>query len=267
MVCKRSFAKIFLILIFILGSISISRASTSQNLTIFSEANMTYALTKIVREYSKKENIIISVNFNSSYNLIDNIDLGEPADIFISSHSDWIKNLSQKGLVDQFNSANFAKDKLVLITSKNNRKINLKNTTKTADFNDMLQLISARKVPLIIGSDYSSLGRYTKKILDDSQISNFQIFQKFDEDKKSIIDFINEHNDYCAIVMESEIKNDDNIIILSHIYQIVIDYKGLVIAGDNMENARKFIKYLKSDEAKKILLEEGFIVPPTSKML
>ncbi len=233
--------------------------ANSESLTIFSESNMTYAITKIARNYSKKANVAISVNFNSSFELIDNIDLGEPADIFISSHLDWVKNLSQKGLVDRYSSADFAEDKLVLITSKNNERINFNEVSKIGDLNKILQFINEKKAPLIVGSDYSSLGRYTKKILAESNVDNFQIFQKLNEDKKSIIDFINEHNHYCAIVIASEIANNKEIVILSQVPFVNIDYHALVIAGDNMDNARKFIEYLKSKEAKEVLVRNGFI--------
>lgn len=260
MVNKRLFLTILLFFCSFSTVFAANYSKDASNLTIFSESNMIYPLTKIVREYSKKENIAISVNFNSSSALIENIDLGEPADIFISSHSDWVKNLSQKGLVDQFNLANFAKDRLVLVTSKKNKKIDLKNIDKIKNLSEMLKLISKKRAPLIIGSNYSSLGRYTTKIIDDSHISNFQIFRKLDEDKKSITDFINENNDYCAIVMESEIKNNDKIITLIPISEIIIDYQALVIAGHNMDNARKFIKFLESPEARNILINDGFLL-------
>ena len=236
-----------------------SYAKNPTNLTIFSESNMTYALTKIARYYSKKKNVAISINFNSSFDLINNIDLGEPADIFVSSHIDWVKNLSQKGLVDRYSSLNFAQDQLVLVTSKNNKKLTIEDLKEAPQLNQILKIISQKKVPLIVGSQYSSLGRYTAKILEESNIDNFQIFQKLNEDKKSITDFINQNNDYCAIVMASEIKNNKNITILSEVPFVEIDYRALVIAGDNMENARKFIAFLQEPEAKKILKEDGFM--------
>jgi molybdate transport system substrate-binding protein len=254
----KAFLKVNLLIVVLLLS-KPAFSDDFNNLTIFSEANMTYALTQISRSYSKKENIAISINFNNSFELIENIDLGEPADIFISSHLDWVKNLSQKGLVDRYSSLDFAKDKLVLITSNNNKKIDFEAINKIRDINKLLKLINDKRAPLIVGSENSSLGRYTKKIMDESGVDNIQIFKKLNEDKKSIINFINDHNDYCAIVMESEIKDDKDIVILGRIPFVKIDYHALVIAGNNMEGARKFIEYLKSKEARDILIENGFL--------
>jgi molybdate transport system substrate-binding protein len=257
---KNNFLKYLLVLALSFAFNKEAISSNQKSITIFSESNMTYALTQIARSYSKKSNVAISINFNSSSALIDNIDLGEPADIFISSHLGWVKTLSQKGLVDRYSSSNFAEDKLVLITSKGNKKINFEEIKKLTNLNDILVLINEKRAPLIVGSNFSSLGRYTKKIIEESNVVNLKIFQKLDEDKKSIINFINEHNDYCAIVMASEIKDNDKIVVLGQIPFVEIDYHALVIAGDNMENARQFIEYLDSSEAKEILLNNGFII-------
>ena len=253
---------IFLLLSLFLycSSFNILKANDPGALTIFSESNMTYALAKVARYYSVKENVAISVDFNSSFELIENIDLGEPADIFISSHIDWVKDLTQKGLVDRYSSVEFAQDSLVLVTSKNNKKIKDTNISELESFKDVLTMIKKNRIPLIVGSEFSSLGRYSETILAKSKISNFQIFRKLDEDKKSITDFIDNHPEYCAIVMESDVKNDDNITILGRVPKIKINYHALVIAGDNMGNARDFIQYLRSDEAKSILLEFGFLI-------
>ena len=39
-----------------------------------------------------------------------------------------------------------------------------------------------------------------------------------------------------------------------------IFYQALVIAGNNMEVAREFLKFLKTPQSKEILKENGFIV-------
>jgi ABC-type molybdate transport system substrate-binding protein len=49
------------------------------------------------------------------------------------------------------------------------------------------------------------------------------------------------------------------LLILATKKNLNIFYQALVIAGDNMEVAREFLKFLKSAEAKKILEQSGFI--------
>jgi molybdate transport system substrate-binding protein len=257
---KNKFGFLFLLFLFC-GEVSAAKAPKEvSNLTIFSEPNMAYALTEIARKYSKENNTIISINFNNSYELIQNIDMGEPADIFIASHPSWIENLKQKGLVDVYNLTNIAKDRLVLVTSVKNDKINEKIINDSSSVADNLSLLSRNKVPLIIASEYNSLGLYTNKIIGGADINEQYLYRKINEDKKSISDFINENNEYCGIIMAAEASRQKNIKVLRVIPDVSIYYQALVIAGDNMEKARDFLKYLKSDEAKAVLVKEGFIV-------
>ena len=105
---------------------TISFGSQSRNLTVFSEPNMSVALSKIARLFSQKNNVIVSINFSSSFDLIDEIDMGAPANVFVSAHPQIIENLRQKGLVDVYNIAYIANDELVLSTSKSNNHFPIK---------------------------------------------------------------------------------------------------------------------------------------------
>lgn len=243
-----------------LWQIAPAQAATSENLTIFAESNMVYALTEIARNYSKEKNIVVSINFSSSFELIQNIDYGEPADIFISSHQDWIDNLKQKGVVDVYNVSNIARDRLVVVASKNNEKINnLGAANSRQNVEGVFKIADENKIPIIVGSEYTSLGRYTSDITKNMNVDKNNIYKKINEDKNSIIDFITESPSYLGVVLKSETKNQNDIKILAEA-DLEIYYQALVIAGDNMEKARDFLKYLKSDQAKKILLAKGFIV-------
>lgn len=251
--------KFFALLFFCLSSAS-AIAKESDNLTIFSESNMTYPLAKIARAYSLEKNAVVSINFNSSSVLIQNIDAGEPADVFISSHPSWIETLKQKGLVDVYNVSNIAKDNLVLIASRNNKMINHDSFAKINDINQILRIINNKRIPLIVDSEGTSLGRYTSAILKKAHILHQRIYQKIDEDKKTIADFINDNEQYCGIVMASSVKDYQNVVVLKQVPDSEIYYQALVIAGDNMDKARDFLKFLKSDSAKTILSKNGFIL-------
>lgn len=242
------------------GTVNAKKPDKPTSLTIFSEPNMTYALTEIARSYANDRNVIVSINFNSSFELIQNIDFGEPADIFISSHPSWIENLKQKGLVDVYNLSNIARDQLVLVTSTKNNRIPADLIKEEEPISETIREINNNRIPLIIGSENSSLGRYTSELMKEVNVKNQYLYRKVNEDKKTIIDFLKENNEYCGIVLSSEIKNQNDIKILRVIPDIDIYYQGSVIAGDDMENARDFVKYLKSDEARSLFSKNGFII-------
>jgi molybdenum ABC transporter molybdate-binding protein len=247
------------ILLMTLPSQTFATKTSVENITIFSENNMAYPLVKISRLYSKKSNSVVSVNFDYSEQLIENISAGEPADIFIASHPDWIVDLRRKGLVDFYNFAVLAKDKLLLITSKNNKKIDIETIIKLGNLEKMLLKIHQKRVPLIVDSEITSLGKYTDEILNKVNIRNHRIYRKVIEDKKAITDFINESDEYCGIVLASSIKNYDNIVVLKEIEGREISYQALVIAGDNMNEARKFLDFVISKEARAVYSKDGFL--------
>jgi molybdenum ABC transporter molybdate-binding protein len=239
----KYYCKILLILFF--GNIAYGEEP--KNLTIFAESNLAVPLVKIIREYSKEKNIIISINFKSSSDLIQKIDEGEPADIFISSHQDWVNVLKQKGLIDIYTIANIAEDNLVLITSINDD--NFSNNDQNLE--DIFKKMNYLGYSLVTDSDDNSLGKYSNKIIKKYKIKKNRVFRKLNEDRKSIIDFLSENKKLFAIALNSSILPKDNVKIIAKISDIEINYQVSAIAGDNMELARNFIKYLEEIDIRK----------------
>ncbi len=231
-------------------------SSQSRNLTIFTESNMALAITKILHIYSQKNNVIVSVNFGSSEDVITGIDSGEPSDVLISAHRDLIDNLRQKGLIDVYNIGYVAKDQLSLITLKNNpQQLEEKSTIE-----DYLQILNQNKSTLVIDYEGTSSGKISQDFLNNFPIENITLVKKVAEDKSEIIKSLEADNSLYALVLKSQIRANDNVKILATKSDKNIFYQALVIAGDNMEAAREFLRFLKSDTAKKILIESGFSV-------
>jgi molybdenum ABC transporter molybdate-binding protein len=230
------------------------------NLTIFSESGMEYPLVKVARLYSEQKNAIVSINFDNSVQLIRDLDDGEPADVFISASPDLIDTLKQKGLVDVYNLVNIAEDKLLLISSKNNKRIDLEELKKLASADDMLKFLSDKRIPIIIDSEETSLGQISTKVLEEASIPSHRFFRRIAEDRKSVAQTISESNEYCGIVLASALKNYDNVDILTQIEGGEIYYQGLVVAGFNMTKAREFLEFIKSAETKNMFADGGFLV-------
>ena len=100
---------IFLLFFTIFSTNSFAKNSKEEFLTIFAEHESALSLIEITKKYSQKNNVIISINFDNSADLIRDIEDGEPAGIFISSHPEWTKQLKNKGLIDYKNLLEFSK--------------------------------------------------------------------------------------------------------------------------------------------------------------
>ena len=249
--------KIFLITFLLIAAGA--QASPSRNLTIFAEPNIASALTKIARIYSPMNNVIISINFGSSYNLISNIDSGEPVDIFISAHKGWIESLHQKGVVDVYNVGYIAQDNLVLATLKTNSNIPEELQKGKISPKQALTVLNESKATIILDEEGNSAGYYAKKFLDELALSNLKNFSKLAEDKTPLLSIIRNSPTSYALLLESQINNKSDFQIIARDDKKDIFYQALVIAGDNMDTAREFLKFLKSEQAKNILKNSGFV--------
>jgi len=231
-----------------------------ENLTIFTEPNLSDAVIQISRLYAKRNNIVVSSNFKSASLLIDEIDFGEPADIFIAGHRQWIESLKQKGLIDVYNIFNVASDALVIVTSDENNKGLFSGEVYGAKA--ILSVLGENNAHLILESEGSSIGSYNKDIFADINLASyFNIHYKVSEDKRTILDFIRSNKRYFAIVLESDLYNEEGVKIVGKVDYPNIYYQAAVIAGDNMTNARRFIDFLKDDlQVAEILKEVGFVV-------
>lgn len=256
---KQRTAKIFLAVILFFSAPN-SFANASRNLTIFAEPNVALALTKIARAYSQTSNVIVSVNFSSSYNLINNIDSGEPADIFISAHQGWIDALHQKGLVDIYNVGYIARDELILAALKSNPNLPPELLIKKLSLEDALQILNQNKATLILDDEGNSSGAFAKDLISHSSLENIQLFSKISEDKTPFLTIVRNNGENYSLLLASQIKNQSDFRVIATKSDKNIFYQALVIAGDNMETAREFVKFLKSENAKIIFKESGFIV-------
>ena len=60
-------------------------------------------------------------------------------------------------------------------------------------------------------------------------------------------------------MLYSEVYDNDQFLIIAKTQRIAVFYQALVIAGENMENARQFSNFLKSDRSQTILQKNGFV--------
>lgn len=256
---KSQISKIFLFSLLCIFAQN-SFANNSRSLTIFTEQNMASALTKVASLYSQKNNVIISINFNSSYELINEIDMGEPVDIFISAHSGMIDTLKQKGLVDVYNISYIAQDKLNLVIKKNSPNIDKRLLGENISLRDALRILDEEKATVVIDQEESSSGLHSHHLIQSLSLQDLKIFQKLKEDKTAIFNIVQNTPEHYAILLSSQIKNKKDLLVLATTKEDNIFYQALVIAGDSMEMSREFLRFLKSDEVKRILQENGFIV-------
>jgi molybdate transport system substrate-binding protein len=247
-----------LLIIFTFFSFS-SYASQGRNLTIFAEPNIALPLTKIARQYSRISNVIVSVNFNSPDNLIHNIDVGEPADLYISAHLKWIENLHQKGVVDIYNVGYIAQDKLVLITNKDNDFLYPDLVNFDKNLIEALNILNENKATIIIDEENNSAGLFARNLINKINANDLKVFSRLAEDRTSVLSSIKNNKNNYALLLKSQVFDKKDFKIIAQSNEKPVFYQALVIAGDNMEVAREFLRFVRSEQSKKYLASHGFI--------
>lgn len=242
-----------------LGFAGVSQAAT-KNLTIFAEPNLIPALTEISRLYSGNTSSIISVEYGSSVDMLYRIEDGESSDIFISSHRNWQDELKMKGLIDIYNINHFADDQLVIATSAKNKKLPGEFLADAVTFDLALSVLNKNRLDLIIDHAATSLGLHSKSAVDLQKYNRIRVFEKLPEDISTAEDIINKNPNIYSLMLNSQVHNNKNFKVIAKTKRIAVFYQTLVIAGENMENARQFSNFLMSKKAKNILKNNGFAV-------
>jgi ABC-type molybdate transport system substrate-binding protein len=255
------------LLILQIGNFSESYAGYNRNLTIFADQNLMFPLIKIARIYSQKNNAVVSISFiataeedktlgedfaNNEDDIVSKIQAGEPVDLIISANKNIINNLKQKGLLDFYNTGIFSAERLVIATSVKN-KINLSD-----NFHLALRQLNAMKSSIIIDNEQNTAGQYAADLLKQMRIGELEIVHKLSEDYETITKLISKNSDKYFLVLTSQVANNKNIKIIAS-SDFVVNYQALVVAGENMKNAREFIKFLRTAKVEKILKENNLL--------
>ena len=88
-----------------------------EQVLIFAAASTKNALDAVIKDYRTQKEIKILPVYASSATLAKQIELGAPADIFLSANVPWVDHLIEKGIIQAANTKTILRNKLVLITN------------------------------------------------------------------------------------------------------------------------------------------------------
>jgi molybdate transport system substrate-binding protein len=192
-------------------------------------------------------------NFGASGALAKQIESGAPADLFMSANTEWMDYLKEKKLVDEKSIAVFAYNELVFV-GKPDLKINtLQDVTKL----NKIAIGSPKSVPA---------GQYATEAFRNAglekQLEGKLVMAK---DVRECLLYADRGDVDGAFVYKTDAEEmAKNVRILftvpQRLYPRVTYPVGLTIPGSKNTEAVEFLKYLQSDEGRKVLKKHGFIV-------
>ena len=225
--------------------------------TIMADHNLSLAVTEIARDYSRNNQVVVNTSFTSQEAQQKQISEGSSADILITTKEAWINDLKLQGLVDIYSQFKLASDRLVLIGSSQSSV-----ASQGAGHFPTVDIIKAMngEPMFLLESPETPEGAYAKEALRNlgvaSDLEPYTLYVKKTEDIFSAV----VEKQAFAICFNSSIherSDTKTIYVIPESAHKPIAYNAVVIAGDNMDEARKFLDYLKSKEVKTIIKNHG----------
>lgn len=246
-------------LLTIIACVAIS-LSAQAKLTVFAAASMTNVLEEIKKEYLKqKPNEEIIFSFASSSVLAKQINKGRPADIFISADQKWMDFLAEANAIDSNSRVDLVGNKLVIIAPKES-KIKEFDVTKT----DWQNKLSDKNSFLAVGDpNHVPAGKYAKAALT--------YLKQWDDVKdklapaknvRAALALVELGESPLGIVYATDAAASEKVKVVSIFpdgSHPPVEYPAAIVKNHDNENSREFIKFLKTEPAKRIFTTFGFI--------
>ena len=231
-------------------------AKEQVTLLIAAASSLEYSLSEELIPLFEKENPGIKVegSYDSSGKLQAQIEEGMDADLFMSASTKQMNSLKEKNLIDTDSVVELLENKIVLITSAENKD-------KLTKFEDIL---TAKTVAL--GDPESvPIGQYAKEALTALGFwEEIKAKASFGTNVTEVLNWVAEGSADAGIVYSTDAATTDKVTVIGEapegsLAKKVIYPVGVVSASTKKEAASKFIEFLKSDEAMRIFEKYGFI--------
>ena len=137
-----------------------------RDVLVFAAASMKNALDDIAAQWQRETGKKVVISYAASNTLIKQIELGAPADIFISADLDWMDYGQQKGLIKNDTRVNLLGNKLVLIAPKDSNV-----TTDIKSGFDLAAMLKGGRLAMA-NVDAVPAGKYGKASLEKLGVWN-----------------------------------------------------------------------------------------------
>ncbi len=235
-----------------------NKATQSQTaqLTVSAAASMQDAMKAVGQAYQQEHsNTKITYNFGSSGTLVQQIQQGAPADIFISANEKFMDELDKKDLLLPGTRKDLLKNDVVLIVP---------NKANAPNISDFQQLTSSNIKRFSIGDPESvPAGRYAKEVLTNAKIyDRLKPKTVFAKDVRQVLSYVELGNVDAGIVYATDAKISNKVKVVAtapeNTHKPITYPVAAIKRTKNPEAAKEFIQFLKSDRATDTFKKYGF---------
>ena len=258
---KPKYRIFFCFLLFILLFGCDAKSTKTNDIVVFAAASLTESFTLIANEYEKISGIKVILNFAGSQTLKTSIEAGTKADIFASANLKYMKELKDKGTLNNYRL--FLKNRLVLIKS-------IKSDFIIKDFKDL----ALKGIRIAVGDETVPVGSYFQKAFSKAVDSGYITSYEREQIEKNIKTKELNVKDVVSKVILSEVdlgavyRTDITPQIKDQIEEISFpvfeefeaEYPIAVLKeAEDRVDVEEFFKYILSVEAMEVFRQCGFM--------
>ncbi len=235
---------------------TLPRAEAPGQLRVMTDAALLPPLQRIIRDYAVANHQSVTLISTATKNPARLIEEGAEADLLISADPALRQTLEHRGQIDVFATPPIATAELAMVAKKGAFAAN--TLSESLSLAALLYGEGAKTRIVILDPARSVLGAHSFAALRMQNIAPEQV--TFVADAASLSAALMEP-DTLGIMLAPEAIADANLELLTLLPdspEVTMEFTALVIAGDGMDSARDFLKYLEESSAQKHLAHFGF---------
>ena len=233
-------------------------AARAESITIAAAVSMKEALEEVAAAYEKRTGDDVELNFGSSGQLMTQIARGAPVDVFVPAADEQMDQLARDGLIDPQTRVAIAGNRLVLIVPGD----------LAAAPMSFEGLADKRFKRIGIGQpDTVPAGKYAMQVLTHLGLAEaLRPRLVYGANARQVLSYVARGEVDAGIVYRSDALAAGNVSVVAtadESWHEPIRYPAAVVnATRHRDAARRFVDFLRHDEAQQVLARHGFTPPP-----
>ena len=226
--------------------------------TVFAAASLKTALDSIAADWKEDSGQTVVISYAATPSLAKQIEQGAEADIFISADQAWMDYVAEQDLIDRDSRFDMVGNRLVLVAPEDSElTLTLEPSLPFAALlgEDRLAIANVNAVPA---------GKYAKAALQSLGLWG-QVTGRLAEGEnvRAALRLVSRGEVPLGIVYASDAKADPNVKVLASFSELShppIVYPAAKLTASMSPEANGFLQYLRSPEASRRFVENGFTV-------
>lgn len=231
--------------------------AAAETVTVFAAASLTTVLTRVAEQYEETDGGDIALSFAGSSALARQIQLGAPADIFISANPDWMNLLQAGDLIDPDSRVDLLGNSLVLVAHEPTDPVDL-----TADL-DLSALLGPGRLAMALTQAVPA-GIYGRAALDTLGLWDQVATQVVETDNvRAALALVALGEAPLGVVYATDARADPDVHVIATFppdSHPPITYPAALLYGPAGEAAGGFLTFLQGPDARAVFEAEGFTV-------